>query len=350
MNKAGSQRRDIIVIGGSSGAFEALRVLVSLLPAELDASLFVTLHIPNEFPSSLPLLLRSAGPLSAFHPKDAEPIRAGTIYVAPPDFHLLIDQGKVRLSRGPRENRHRPAVDPMFRSAARAYGSRVAGLILSGQLDDGAAGLLAVKMAGGLTVAQDPGEALCPEMPSRSIEYAGVDHILPVREIAPLLIEASTMCVPAAPSGTDSSIGNGMEQDNGNGKISSASQRNGPSGEPSAFSCPECHGVLWEVEQGKLLRFQCRVGHAFTADALRVALSDSAEDALWAAMRVLEERAALLRRMASRSRGQTAARYHDEAGGYAKHATTIRNILVETQNWIERRQAGTEEEPPLSRL
>jgi two-component system, chemotaxis family, protein-glutamate methylesterase/glutaminase len=344
MNKEISQRRDIIVIGGSSGSLEALKILMSLLPGNLDAALFITLHIPNEAPSALPFVLRSAGPLPAFHPKDKEPIRTGSVYVAPPDFHLLVDQGQVRITRGPRENRHRPAIDPMFRSAARAYGPRIAGLILSGHLDDGAAGLLAVRMAGGLAIAQDPAEALCPEMPSRAIQYAGADQVLPIREIAALLIDATRMSAPATASVTNSSIGNAMEEDNGKGKISSASQRNGPNGKPSVFACPECHGVLWEIEQGNLLRFRCRVGHAYTADALRVALSESTEDALWAAMRTLEEKAELLRRIASRSQGSTAARYRDQAGGYAKHATAIRNILVETQNSIERNQVETEEE------
>lgn len=332
-NNTSGERRDIIVIGGSAGALEALRSLVGFLPPDLDAAIFLTLHVSSDYPSVLPILLRDVGPLPAFHPKDKEPIRAGSIYVAPPDLHLLIERGRVRTSRGPRENRHRPAVDPMFRTAARAYGARVAGVILSGQLDDGSAGLLAVKMAGGLTVVQDPAEAVCPEMPSRAIRYAGAEHVLRIAEIAKLIVSLSKATSPAAPSKEEELMADELTNEVNAANLESEPEKR--TGKPSAFSCPECHGVLWELEEGEHLRFRCRVGHAYTASALRVALSESTEDALWAAMRVLKEKASLLRRMSARTAEHAAARYRDEAEGFENHAETIREILIENQNSLQ---------------
>jgi two-component system chemotaxis response regulator CheB len=338
-----SNRRDIIVLGGSAGSLEPLKILVGMLPAELNAAVFVTVHVSNEFPSALPQLMRSVGALPAFHPKDKEPIRTGSIYIAPPDFHLLLEPGRVRITRGPRENRHRPAIDPMFRTAARAYGSRVVGVILSGQLDDGAAGLLAVKMAGGLTIGQDPAEATSPEMPSRAIQYAEADHVLPAREIALLLTHVVELSPPGSRPSSESA-GFVMDDSELEKPISAGGEKS--NGRPSGFSCPECHGVLWELEEGELLRFRCRVGHAYTAEALRTSLSESTEEALWASLRVLEEKAALLRRMGQRSGGRTGERYHEEAYGYEEHAKTIRSVLVEMQNSSERAQVQQAEERP----
>lgn len=341
MDPIAEQRRDIIVIGGSAGAVEALRSLVSALPPDLQAALFVTIHVSSDYPSALPFILRQCGRLPAFHPKDMEVIRMGSIYVAPPDFHLLIEPDYVRISRGPRENRHRPAIDPMFRTAARAYGSRVAGIILSGHLDDGSAGLLAVKVAGGLTIAQDPTEASCPEMPSRAIRYAGVERVLPIAQIATLIGDLSKGAAPALPTGKEVVMPDGINEEANEANLEYPPRHR--SGQPSPFSCPECHGVLWELEEHDHLRFRCRVGHAYTAASLRVALSEATEAALWAAMRVLEEKAALLRRMAARSDTRFAGLRREEATGYEEHAETIRAILVESQNHEEEKAAAAEQ-------
>jgi two-component system chemotaxis response regulator CheB len=181
------QKRDIIVIGGSAGALDPLRTLLAHLLGDLPATLFVVIHIPSDFPSLLPEILSRAGPLRAIHPCDGQRIERSMIYVSPPDHHLLVDNGIIRVVHGQRENHHRPAIDPLFRSAARVYGNRVAGVLLSGRLNDGSAGLMAVKMRGGLAVVQEPAEASYPEMPRQAIQHSGADFVLPVEEIAELL-------------------------------------------------------------------------------------------------------------------------------------------------------------------
>jgi two-component system, chemotaxis family, protein-glutamate methylesterase/glutaminase len=183
----GLQERDIIVIGGSAGALDPLRMLLALLPGDLPATLFVVIHIPCDFPNLLPEILSRAGSLRAIHPRDGQRIERGMIYVAPSDHHLLVDDGIIRVVHGQRENHHRPAIDPLFRSAARVYGNRVAGVLLSGRLNDGSAGLMAVKMRGGLAVVQEPAEASYPEMPMQAIQHSGADFVLPIKRIAELL-------------------------------------------------------------------------------------------------------------------------------------------------------------------
>lgn len=337
----GFRSRDIVVIGGSAGSLEALKSLVSSLPGNLPVTIFITVHVSPEAPSILPAILTRAGRIPAVHPLNRQPIMKSTIYVAPPDQHLLIEDGCVLSSRGPRENLHRPAIDPLFRSAARAYGPRVIGIILSGLLDDGASGLLAVKLKGGLAVVQDPTEAAFPEMPERAWRYAGADHVLPISGIEQLLVNSV----------------NG--QGNGHGAKahhSPSEKRRGASGEskalaveaqhadienppvkeqlgmPSVYACPDCHGVLWEIKEGNLLRFRCRVGHAYTAETLNVAMSQATEDTLWASMRALEEKADLLRRMASRSPETAALRYEEEAETCESHAEGIREMLAQEAN------------------
>ena len=271
-----SWRRDIVVIGGSAGALGALRELLNLLPLELPATIFITLHIPYEYPSILPELLTRNGRIVQ-HPSENQEFRPGQVFVAPPDHHLIIDRSRVRLGRGPRENRHRPAIDVMFRSAARSHGPRVAGVVLSGQMDDGSAGLMAVKAAGGLAIVQDPNEALAPEMPSRAIQYAQPQCILPIERIAQKVrsLSSEELPLPVKPK-------NARPESVGSRKMEFEEALRVPSG----FACPECHGVLWEIDEGKMERYRCRVGHAYTADSLRAALSETAEATLWAALRV----------------------------------------------------------------
>lgn len=321
----------LVVIGGSAGSIEALKGLVSRLPEDFGAGILVVVHIPSDFPSYLPQILSGAGALQAVEARDKQKIEPGMIYIAPPDRHLLVEDGIMDVSRGPRENRHRPAIDPLFRSAARTYGRRVIGVVLSGQLDDGSSGLMAIKMRGGMTVVQDRDEALSPEMPSRAKEYAEAEYELPVAEIAELL---ARVVGNGAAMESDGHAENDMaeELDNEAYKAKLESQANKEkNGKPSAFACPECHGVMWELEEGKLVRYRCRVGHSYTEESLRVAYSDSVEEALWAAMRVLEEKGALLRRIGARAGERQAAAYNDEAAGYDQHVETIRKLLVENQ-------------------
>jgi two-component system, chemotaxis family, protein-glutamate methylesterase/glutaminase len=335
MNDQPPTRRSIVVIGGSEGSLVALQAIVERLPADLPASIFVTIHIASDAPNLLAEILDHAGALPARSPVGEEKIRPSVIYTAAPDFHLLIDKGRVKVSRGPRENRHRPAIDPMFRSAARAYGRDVMGVILSGQLDDGASGLMAIKMRGGLTLVQDPAQALCPQMPKSAIQYAHPHHVLPIPDIAAMLVELCN--APADAGAEEPPMSDDIETEARKADLENdagTDQR----GKPSGFACPECHGVLWELEESELLRFRCRVGHAYTADALTVGLSETAESALWVALRTLEEKAALLRRLAPRTSKQFADRYRDQALGYDQHAETVRRILIESQE-LERKQA-----------
>src|SRR5262249_34313624 len=185
---------DIIVVGGSAGAVEGFQTLVRALPADFQAAIFFVLHIPVDYPSVLPKILSRAGSLPAEHPIDGEPVRHGRVYVAPPDRHLMLEDGVVRVKRGPRENRHRPAIDPLFRTAARVFGPRVIGVIMSGQMDDGAAGLHVIRSRGGIAIVQDPGDSASRDMPQSALEYGNVDYVLPASEIGPLLVKLVNKC------------------------------------------------------------------------------------------------------------------------------------------------------------
>ena len=295
---------DIIVIGASAGGVEAMTRLINPLPVDLPAALFVVLHIPAQSPSLLPNILTRAGRLPAIHPEDGEHIKQGRIYVAPPDRHLLLERERVRVVRGPKENRHRPAIDPLFRSAARTYGPRVIGVVLTGSLDDGTAGLLAIKRRGGLAIVQDPRGALYPSMPSSALEHVQVDYTLSVDKIGPMLVQLAQQQVeePALLAGLEE-----MELETKMAEFDpNTLQSEQRAGTPSVFSCPECGGVLWELHDGDLLRFRCRVGHAFSVDSIISAQAEQVEDALWEALKTLQETATLARRMAAqaRKRGQ----------------------------------------------
>jgi two-component system, chemotaxis family, protein-glutamate methylesterase/glutaminase len=325
-------RRDVVVVGGSAGGVEALADLVGGLPPAFPAAIFAVIHFPDRVTSVLPAILTRSGPLPAHHARHGETIERGRIYVAPPGYHLMIDEATVRLSSGPRENGHRPALDPLFRSAARAYGPRVVGVVLSGNLDDGAAGLLAIKQRGGVAVVQDPDNALYPGMPQSAIRAVPVDHVVALPAIAPLLealtaaaVEEVRMSVPD-PSGA---VGSHETEDE-----SRAADRQQQPGVPTTMSCPECHGTLWELREGELVGFRCRIGHAFTADTLVAQQAESLEAALWTALRALEEHAALNRRMAARARDRehahSAASFTEHAVDLEHHASIIRNVLEHT--------------------
>ena len=233
-------RHDIILIGASTGGVEALRDLVSRLPGDLPAAVFVVVHLPENAPSALPKILDRAGPMRAVHPEDGEEIRAGRIYVAPPNLHLLVESGRVCLGPGPKENRHRPAVDTLFRSAAEAYGRRVVGVVLTGALNDGTDGLVAVKRRGGVAVVQDPKDAMFPSMPESALEYVEADHVVTLDALPPVLtdlVEESPETTEVVPVPED------MEAE---ARVARGDP-NPPEdiekfGTPSAFSCPECHG------------------------------------------------------------------------------------------------------------
>ncbi len=321
---------DIVVIGASAGGVEALLTVVRALPHDLPAAVFVVLHVPPDGESMLPRILSHAGPLPAAHPQDGDLIEQGRIYVAPPDYHLLVERERMRVVRGPRENRSRPAVDPLFRSAARAYGPRVIGVILSGMLDDGTAGLIAIRERGGIGVVQDPNDALFPGMPTSAIKYADPTDVLPVAEIGSLLNRLTREPVRTTKG---KEVSAAMENETEIAALDmDAVSDSDQHGTPSGFGCPECGGALWEREEGSLLRYRCRVGHAFTASSLIAEQSSQLEAALWAALRGLEEKAALVHRLADRARDaehpMLVARYAEQEHTARQHAAVLRELIL----------------------
>ena len=319
--------RDIVVIGASAGGIEALRDLVRGLPEDYPGSLFVVVHFPGSVTSTLPRILSRAGPLPARHARNGQTIEPGQIYVAPPDCHLHLIDGHLRLTRGPKENGHRPAIDPLFRTAAHSFGPRVVGVVLSGNLNDGTAGLLAIKQLGGLAIVQNPDTALYQGMPRSAIDHVAVDHCLPPDEIPVLLVELASQ--PAHLLGVTSMSEEFVAGDQAD-EFAIADRHVQP-GLPSTMACPECHGVLWEVKDQGLVRFRCRVGHAYTDEALLVHQSEQLEAALWTALRALEEHSALAKRLAARanSRGHShsASTFTEQAMDAEHHASVIRNVL-----------------------
>ncbi len=307
----------IIVIGASMGGLEALRSLVAGLPRDLPAALFVVWHIARESPAVLPDILDRGGPLPATHPRDGEEIQPGRIYVAPPDRHLVLEQGLVRLSRGPKENRFRPAIDPLFRSASRAYGPRVIGVVLSGALDDGTAGMETIKARGGIAIVQDPLEAVNPAMPRSVLAHVEVDHVVPAAAIGPLLAEIAprTAETGGKPVAEDTEIETRIAlEDNALGvgvmKL----------GDLSPYTCPECHGALLQLATGGIVRFRCHTGHAYTASSLLAEVAGSIEETLWSAVRVIEERVMLLRHVADHVRTNGGNAEADELLGQVREA------------------------------
>lgn len=325
--------RDIIVIGSSVGGVEALQKVVGGLPAGFPGSLFVVLHIAPETYSVLPKILSRAGKLPARHAVDGELIRQGRIYVAPPDHHLVLEDGRVRLTRGPKENRHRPAIDPLFRSAARWYGPRVIGIVLTGALDDGTVGLITIKNRGGLAIVQDPEEAFCSSMPRSAMEHVDVDHVASLARIPELLEEAVRQPVLTG-NGAGKHSDLAKEVQYAELEMAAIEDEDRP-GTPSQFACPECGGVLWEMHETDMLRFRCRVGHAYTAKSLDVEQAHAVENALWAAMRALEEGASLAKRMANSARDRRnpgmAKRFAERAQEKKEQAGVLRKLLVEGQ-------------------
>ncbi|MBD0320148.1 MAG: chemotaxis protein CheB [Gemmatimonadetes bacterium] len=320
--------RDIIVMGGSAGAVEGMAQIVSGFPADLDAAVFVVVHFPAYSTSVLPRILSRAGALPAVHPRDGDPILPGHVYVAPPDHHLLVSNGVIRLTRGPRENGHRPAVDTLFRSAARAYGHRVAGVVITGNLDDGTAGLGAVRARGGVAVVQDPEDAMHPGMPNSAIDAVGADHVLPLHRIAEVLVELATTPIPSR----EPAVPERLEMETGiAGMDPAALESDDRPGVPAPYSCPECHGTLFEIEEGAVMRYRCRVGHGYSVETLLAHQGHAVESALWTAMLALKERAALSRKMAERLRARggdvSADRFEDQANEADMRAGVILEVL-----------------------
>jgi two-component system, chemotaxis family, protein-glutamate methylesterase/glutaminase len=323
--------RDRIVIGTSAGGIEALQLLLAALPPELKASILIVLHIGGRADSLLPQILGRASPLPVSNPADGDRIRPGQIYIAPPDLHMLVEDDHIRVLQGPRENLHRPAIDPLFRSAALAGGRRVIGVILTGMLDDGTSGLMVVRAHGGAAIVEDPRTAMFSAMPANALDQVPDAKVLPLDRIPAELMRLLAEELPDRPppevnnDSTEAKETKFLEQ-----QMPQLGNDERP-GSPSAFACPDCGGVLWELEDNGFLRFRCRVGHAFTARHLSAEQRHAIETALWSALRALEESASLYNRMAERAetnRESLAVRFRDRATNKEQNARVLREFLV----------------------
>lgn len=303
---------DVIAIGASAGGVEVLLDLARDLPGDLPAAVFVVIHTAPGYRSMLPELLSQRGPLPATHPLHDEEIRPGHIYVAPPDNHLLVRQGAMEVVRGPKENGHRPAVDALFRSASVAYGPRVVGVVLSGYQDCGTAGMMSIKARGGVSVVQAPETALERAMPQAVLQRVLVDHVIDPRELAALLAELAR-----SPAGPEAPTGDLVNQIEGQ-----------KAGAPAELVCPLCQGVLTEAQSGRFEHFRCHVGHTFTLESLVREQGESMERALWAAVRALEESAALSRRLSVIESGDLRYRFAEKASTQMQEAELIRQTIL----------------------
>ena len=330
-------RRDLVVIGASAGGVETLRAVVSGLPADLPAAVCVVLHIAPSSPSALATILSRAGPMPCLPAHDGAPLRHGTILVAPPDHHLMVEDNVARLSGGPRENGHRPSIDALFRSAAEAREAQVIGVVLSGTRDDGAAGLAAIKASGGAAVVQDPEEAMYPGMPANALANVAADAVVPSALIAQTLLAMVNGDAP----------GPGISADSG--------ARTEGSGEALTSVCPECGGVLTEENPAGVTQWECHVGHRYSPRSLADAQADRVEQAMWTAVRMLRDRSALLNQMAdhaqARQQPRSARRFRHQANDASGQADVVLGALHEaadntlrslgdTDDVVERRATG----------
>jgi two-component system, chemotaxis family, protein-glutamate methylesterase/glutaminase len=327
---------DIVVIGASAGGVESLTRLVSKLPKDFSASVFIVLHMTPYRKSALPRILQRVSKLPVTAASDKQSISKNTIFVSPPDKHLILEDNHIKLSRGPKENHTRPSIDVLFRSAALAYADRVIGVILSGSLDDGTAGLKAIKDVGGIAIVQDPDEALHSGMPINAANGVKVDAVLPLTEIAEEL----------------SKLVNGKRKPNSNrkkkidkkltqkeiqmSKITPESlKEEGEYGTPSVYSCPDCRGVLWEIQDGDFVRFRCRTGHGYLPEILSEEQSEIVESTLWAALTALEEKSSLSMRLAKKftniGDAIAADRFRSKSQDALEKAQVLRHILMQEE-------------------
>lgn len=336
--------RDIIVIGGSAGATAPLKQILGGLPPDVPAAIFIVLHIPAQGIGILSTVAAAAGKLPVHQAMDGMTFERGHVYLAAPDHHLLLSADRLRLGRGPRENMVRPAIDALFRSAALHHGPRVIGVVLSGLLSDGAAGLQAIKRCGGMALVQDPADAISAEMPQRALEATVADLCIPAARLGDVLSgltqEAPGAVLPVAP---DIRLEVEIAAGERIGSISLAGIA-----DPSALTCPRCGGVLSGVKEAHPMRFRCQVGHAYTADALAKEQEGQVDEALRVALRIIEERAELVHRMAENGRRTgrpaVAEMYALRAVEYREYADMIRRVVLQSLDPVLR-QRQREGEP-----
>jgi two-component system, chemotaxis family, protein-glutamate methylesterase/glutaminase len=324
----------IVVVGASSGGVEALRIIAASLPEHLSAPVCVVLHTSPESPAILSDLLDRVGPLRVVTASNRERLAPGTIYVAPPDSHLLVEPGTLRLTKGPKENRFRPAIDPLFRSAAQVYGPAVIGVILTGNLDDGTAGLWAIKHLGGIAVVQDPSDAMFPGMPRSALEHVDSDYVVRLTEIGPLIADLTSKPIDerrVPPGEVPEHLEVEMEIAREQNALAAGLERVTT---PSTFACPECHGVLLQMKEGGRVKFRCHTGHAYSVESLLAAVNDAIEQSLWNAVRAIEEGDLLLTRMATqyKSSGNVdEARIVEMVQKTRTQAEAVRKIVLDHQ-------------------
>ena len=319
--------RDLIAIGASAGGVEALQYLARNFPHDLQASVLVTVHLSSGSQSVLDELLTAAGPLPAIFPSEGETLKNAHIYLAPPDRHLLIADNRIVLGTGARENHARPAVDPMMRSIAICCGHRAIGVVLTGMLGDGASGLQAIERCGGMTVVQDPLDALFPSMPDSALDKVIPDHQVRLADV-PALLNSLAHQPAGEPAAVPEALKFEVEMAKGGSADINYMDR---FGRRSVLTCPDCHGLMWEIEEGELIRYRCHVGHAYTAELMSVALDENLRGALASALRALEERVSLLQRMErkAREKGHTivAKNWADKLAENTRELQIIRNAL-----------------------
>ncbi len=320
----------IVVVGASAGGVSALRRLAADLPAPFPVPVLIVLHI-GSYTSKLPELLAAAGPNTASHATDGEPLRTGHLAVAPAGQHLLVNDGSLRLTRGPKENWARPAIDPLFRSAVLSHGARAIGVVLTGNLDDGTAGRRAIKDCGGIAIVEDPATAFAPSMPASALEYVAADYVLSIEDIGlqlrQLVVQPQVMA-----SSIPTSLH--LEHAPATGTVNAMEDLK-KIATPSSLVCPDCGGSLWEICSGQPPRYRCHTGHAFTVKSLKSALDQSTESALWSAIRALQERAALNKRVADAHRASAqlndAAELEVQVAADEAHAGALRRLLESRQ-------------------
>lgn len=319
--------RDVIVMAASAGGIEALQTVLAGLPSDLPASVLVVLHMPPSGGHSLPSILDRATDLTVERAKDGAPLAHGRVYCCVADHHLLVGDGHLHVRRGPRENGHRPAADPLFRSAAGYCGPRAIGVVLSGTLSDGTSGLAAIRRQGGLAVVQDPADALYDGMPSNALEYVGADHVAPAATMGSLLAELAGQDAPRGEQPLSEGLAKEVALLEGDDEAVEGSHV----GTPSPWPCPDCSGVLWAIDEEPMLRFRCRVGHAWSAESLLHEQAQGVEGAMWVALRALEDRVALGTTLAERAEGAghtiTAKRFRADLLDMRRSVTILRRLL-----------------------
>ena len=332
--------RDILAIGTSAGGFDALRFLAGEFSPDLPASVVVVIHQSSQFRSELDAILTQAGPLPASFAADGDRLEKGRIYIAPPERHLIVESEWVRLGSGPRENNARPSLDPMFRSMALCCGSRTVGAVLTGTQGDGAAGLSALKQCGGITVVQDPRDAAFGEMPAMALARARPDHVVSLAGM-PVLLEK----LVRQPAGQPVPVPGNLEYEvniasGGRGSMNEMDRI----GQRSVLACPDCHGVMWEIDEGDLVRYRCHEGHAYTAELMSLALDDNVRRAFASALRALDERTALARKLEGQARASgrnlSADSWSDKARELEEEARIIRDSIRRTDEIAARFQAA----------